>query len=120
MITYSTNWMGPASMGWYRDRGLTQTETKIATEDTMFYNKGETYTSETITTNYSCGRIDIRGIPDEPYGDEVGVPPMLSTDWRKFSDWLDDVTTTSVWTLEDLVAAYEYWTGEKITWDQHE
>jgi hypothetical protein len=108
--------MGPVSMDWYRQRGLTQTETKTADADTMFYNAGETYETETVTTHYSCGRIDVRGIPDEPYGDEIGVPPMLSSDWRAFGDWLDDVLTVSVWSLENLVAAYEHQTNTKITW----
>jgi hypothetical protein len=82
----------------------------------MFYSKGETYTSEVITVKYSCGRIDVRGVPDEPYGLEIGVPPMLSTDWRLFSNWLEDVKTIVVWTLEDLVTAYEHRNNTKITW----
>ena len=111
--------MGPVSMQWYRDRGLTQKQTKIASENTMFTTQGEPFTSESITTNYSCGRIDIRGIPDEPYGDEIGVPPMLSTDWRALGDWLWDVQTISVWNLQDLVTAYEQ-NNPKITWDTYE
>ena len=111
--------MGPVSMQWYRDRGLTQKQTKIADKDTMFYSTGDVYTTEGVTASYSAGRIDVRGIPDEPYGDEIGVPPMLSTDWRKFGDWLDDVQTASVWTLKDLVIAYEQ-NNPKITWDTYE
>jgi hypothetical protein len=85
----------------------------------MLYKAGEAFTSETIITHYSCGRIDVRGIPDEPYGDEISVPPMLSTDWRLFGNWLDDVQTMSIWTLEDLVTAYQQH-NPKITWDTHE
>ena len=107
-------------MDWYRARGLTQMEIKIATKDTMFYSTGETYTAEGVTASYSAGRIDVRGIPDEPYGDEIGVPPMLSTDWRLFSNWLVDVQTVSMWTLKDLVTAYENQTNTKITWDTHD
>lgn len=107
-------------MQWYRDRGLTLVETKVADADTMFYSAGETYTAETIPQSYSCGRIDVRGIPDEPYGDEIGVPPMRSEDWRRFGDWLDTVETASIWTLRNLVAAYEHQTGQKITWDTYE
>lgn len=102
--------MGPASMGWYRDRGLTQVETKVATEDSMLYNTGETYTTESITTEYSAGRIDVNT------GDEISVPPMLRTDWHKFSDWLKDTQTMAVWSLEQLVHAYEFQTNSKITW----
>jgi hypothetical protein len=107
--------MGPVSLDWYRTRGLTLVEHKVATEDSMLYNHSERYTSETITTHYSCGRIDVRGIPGEPYGDEISVPPMLSTDWGQFSNWLDTVQTMSVWTLADLVTAYEQH-NPKITW----
>ncbi len=106
-------------MGWYRTRGLTQTQTKIGTENTMFTTIGEPYTSETITTHYSCGRIDIHNVPHEPYGDEINVPPMLSTDWAMFSKWLDTVKTASVWSLANLVEAYEH-NNPKITWDTHE
>ena len=85
----------------------------------MFTTEGEPYTSETITTHYSCGRIDVHNVPGEPYGDEIGVPPMLSEDWRRFGDWLDTVQTASVWTLDNLVAAYEQH-NPKITWDTHD
>ena len=111
--------MGPVSLDWYRARGLTQTETKVGDNDCMLYKAGEAFTSETITTHYSCGRIDVRGIPGEPYGDEISVPPMLSTDWRAFGNWLDDVQTMSIWTLEDLVTAYEQH-NPKITWNTHD
>ena len=111
--------MGPVSMGWYRTRGLTQTQTKTATENTMFYNIGDEYTTEGVTLSYSCGRIDVRGIPDEPYGDEISVPPMLSTDWRLFGNWLHDTQTMSIWTLADLVTAYEQH-NPKITWAEYD
>ena len=35
-------------MGWYRTRGLTQKQTKTATENTMFTTIGEPFTSESI------------------------------------------------------------------------
>ena len=111
--------MGPVSMGWYRTRGLTQKQTKTATENTMFTTIGEPFTSESITTHYSCGRIDVHNVPNEPYGDEINVPPMLSTDWALFSNWLDTVETMSVWTLADLVTAYQQH-NPKITWDTYD
>jgi len=111
--------MGPVSLGWYRTRGLTQTQTKIADKNTMFTIIGEQFTSESITTHYSCGRIDVHNVPDEPYGDEINVPPMLSTDWALFSNWLDTVETMSVWTLQDLVTAYQQH-NLPITWDTHD
>jgi len=111
--------MGPVSMQWYRDRGLTHQQTKTATEDTMFYSIGDTYSTEDITTHYSCGRIDVHNVPNEPYGDEINVPPMLSTDWAMFGNWLDETQTMSTWTLQDLVTAYEQH-NTKITWSTHE
>ena len=120
MRHYSTNWMGPVTMNWYRERGLTETTTYTADQDCMLYNAGDKYTAERITQQYSCGRIDVSPTQDEPYGDEIGVPPMRSEDWRSFSDWLDDVQTMSVWTLRDLVTAYENQTGKTIHWDTHE
>jgi hypothetical protein len=85
----------------------------------MFTTEGEAFTSESITTHYSCGRIDVHNVPNEPYGDEINVPPMLSTDWAMFSNWLDTVETMSVWTLADLIAAYQQH-NLPITWDTHE
>jgi hypothetical protein len=85
----------------------------------MFYNIGDEYTTEGVTLSYSCGRIDVRGIPDEPYGDEISVPPMLSTDWRLFGNWLHDTQTMSIWTLADLVTAYEQH-NPKITWAEYD
>lgn len=102
-------------MNWYRDRGLTQVEHHVGEHDCMLYKAGEAFTSETITQHYSCGRIDVHNVPGEPYGDEISVPPMLSSDWRLFSNWLDDVQTMSVWTLENLVDAYQQH-NPKITW----
>ena len=118
-IRYSTNWMGPASMNWDRDRGLVRTESHIQEEDSKFTNRkaGDTYGIELITTPYSCGRIDVRGT-DDPYGEEIGVPPMTSEDWARFSNWLDTFETDAVWTLEQLVELYER-TNPKITWDNH-
>ena len=111
--------MGPVSINWYRDRGLTRTEHHVGENDCMLYSAGEAFTTETITTHYSCGRIDVHNVPNEPYGDEIGVPPMLSTDWALFGNWLETVKTMSVWTLEDLVTAYEQH-NPKITWAEYD
>ena len=111
--------MGPVSINWYRDRGLTRTEHHVGEHDCMLYSAGEAFTSETITTHYSCGRIDVHNVPNEPYGDEINVPPMLSTDWALFGNWLETVKTMSVWTLQDLVTAYER-DNPPITWDTHD
>jgi hypothetical protein len=102
--------MGPVSMGWYRDRGLTRREERIATDNTMFYSIGETYTLECITEQYSSGRIDVSN------GDELWVPPMKSADWYDFSQWLRDVETIVVWDLENLEVAYNHRHQQPIRW----
>ena len=55
------------------------------------------------------------GDTDIYYGDEIGVPPMRSEDWGRFSDWLDTVETDFMWTLDQLVEMYER-KNPKIRW----
>jgi len=112
-VSYSTNWMGPASMNWYRDRGLTYKVTEVLKEDRKFFPKGlgagDVWEYEEITTHYSCGRIDIRD--DSKYGyegwDEYGVEPMHAEDWGMLSEWLDHHITPELWTYEDLIDTFE-------------
>ena len=84
--------MGPVSLNWYEERGLD-------------YN----------TQRYSAGRIDVRGTGLSPYGDEIGVPPMRSEDWSNLSAWLDNYTTDSMVTLQQIVNEYEL-NNPKIRW----
>ena len=65
-VTYSTNFMGPVSTKWYSDRGLTRKVSKLLEEDQRFgdLKAGDTWTYDEITTEYACGRIDIRGVLD--------------------------------------------------------
>jgi hypothetical protein len=67
VITYSTNWMGPISTHWYRERGLVE--------------------NENITTYYCAGRIDIRDDSKCGYDgwDEYGLRPMHGESWGKLS-----------------------------------
>lgn len=121
MITYSTNWMGPANMKWYRDRGLTKTVSEVLEEDQTFgdLKAGDTWTYEVITTDCSCGRIDIRGLDDKEYWngwDEYSVEPMYSEDWNILGDWLDDLTTDTKWSYNTLIEEFEKYYGKKIRW----
>lgn len=118
-VKYSTNWMGPISLDWYRQRGLTTLEHHVQEQDNPYTGRkaGERYTLELITDNYSCGRLDVMGI-DDPYGEEIGVPPMLSLDWCRFGRWLDTMETDAVWTLDQLVELYER-ANPPITWDTY-
>lgn len=120
MISYSTNWMGPVNIDWYRNRGLTRRVSKVLEEGRTFYPKGlkagDTWEYDEIILYYSGGRIDIRGVPDEPWGLEYGLSPMHGEDWNDFSGWLDDFKTYDLWTLDDLTVEYENVSGKKIRW----
>ena len=100
MITYSTNWMGPVSLNWYRDRGLL----KEGSVEPITY--------------YSAGRIDIRDDSKEGYDGwyEYSLPPMHGEDWNDFSDWLESFQTVELWEFDDIIAKYEDATGRKIRW----
>lgn len=115
MISYSTNWMGPASLQWYIDNGFTEKVTKIAKFDlSPSWKAGEPYEYDEIIEPYSGGRIDIFGT-GEPYPDEMYLPIMKSEDYYRFRDWLIQFKTETVWTLNQLVKEYET-TNPKITW----
>ena len=98
MITYSTNWMGPISLDWYRKRGLLE--------------EG----SVEPTTYYSGGRIDIRGVPDEPWGIEYSLPIMHGEDWNALSDYLEELTTEELMPYNTLIEQFETHYGKKIRW----
>ena len=120
MITYSTNWMGPINMAWYRERNLTVTRTVVQAEDSKFTTrrKGDIYETEEITVQYSAGRIDIRDDTKEGYAgwDEYSVAPMLAKDWNALSDYLDDLTTEELLSYNDLIEQFETHLGRTIVW----
>lgn len=104
-------------MNWYKDRGLVTTKITTLEHDSVIIGRkaGDQYEVGEIIQQYSCGRIDVMGTGD-PYGEEIGVPPMTSEDWYRFDLWLDTLETDDVWTLEQLVELYER-SNPKITWD---
>ena len=132
-ITYFLNFMGPITMTWYEERGLTHKVERVVESDlirNMLRNSpklkypnievGNTYEITEIHTSYSAGRIDVRDSSKEGYDgwDEYAVPPMRSEDWALLSDWLWDLETTEVWDYEMLISIFE---GEvlndrKIRW----
>lgn len=121
-FTYSTNWMGPASMDWYRKHGLTYKVRKVLTEDQKFFPRelgpGDVWEYDEITTHYSCGRIDIRD--DSKYGydgwDEYSVAPMHAEDWGALSAFLDNLETEELWTYEEVINTFEEYCGREIRW----
>ena len=125
MISYSTNWMGPVSQEWYRARGLTEIVTRTIETETIskLFGKpiGETIELEEITERWCGGRIDIYGLDEKEYYSgmcEYSLRPMRGEDWNRFSEWLDDFVTETLWDFEDIIAEYEK-TNPKITWDTY-
>lgn len=120
MITYSTNWMGPINLHWYKERGLTEKKTRVVAEDSILVKAGrkvgDVLEYDEITTYYSGGRIDIRGVPDEPWGLEYGVAPMHGEDWNALGDYLWDLTTEDLLSYNTLIEQFETHYGKKIRW----
>ena len=121
MVHYSTNWMGPVNMDWYRERGLTHEVSEVLEKDQKFgkLKAGDTWTYEEITTHYCCGRIDIRGLDHTKYWngwDEYGLDPMHCEDWNALSEYLWDLTTDTQLSYDELIAGFEEQYGKKIRW----
>ena len=85
-VKYSTNWMGPLNKEWIEKNGK----------------------------QWAGGRIDVYG-DDVPEYTELGLGVMKGEDWRKFTVWLERLTTPEIWTTDQLVQAYEFH-NPKITW----
>ena len=131
-VTYWSNFMGPISMHWYRERGLTHMVEKtceselirnaLRTSKILNYPEieiGDTYELEEITVHYAGGRIDIYGLDPEKYyagKDEYGLPVMHCEDWNALSDWLDDLTTDTLLSYNELIEQFEQHYGKKIRW----
>ena len=120
-VTYSTNWMGPANMDWYRKRGLTHQVSKVLEKDQRIGNlkAGDTWTYDEIAVHYACGRIDIRGLDHTKYWngwDEYSLAPMHGEDWNALSDWLDNLTTEYQLGYNELIEQFEQQYGKKIRW----
>ena len=127
MISYSTNWMGPISMDWFRKNGLTEVVTHtvesehqrdILRRSRPDIEVGDTFEREEVVISYSCGRIDIRDDTKEGYDgwNEYSLALMRTEDWNDFSDWLDDFETEELWELKDILEEYKQDTGHVIRW----
>lgn len=127
MVTYNTNWMGPISTHWYRERGLTRRVTKILTEGREFYPEGlgpgDVWEYDEITTYYSAGRIDIRDSEKEGYEgwNEYSLAPMHGEDWNALGDWFMRLNTETQWSYEKLISTFEEEVlGRSIRWWKEE
>ena len=127
MISYSTNFMGPISLDWFRERGLTEiadvtVDSKILAE-VYGVELGGTVTREVVTEYWCGGRIDIYGLDEtEYYGgmSEYSLPVMDGESWNLFSDWLENYETIELKTYEQLLSAFEADTDHKIRWAHKE
>jgi hypothetical protein len=107
--------MGPWNEDWYIERGLTRKKTIVLEKDSLISNlkAGDVLEINEITEYYCAGRVDIYG--NDPYPDEVSVPPMRSEDWNNFGEWLHTFETDDKWNLKQLVEMYER-ANPKIRW----
>lgn len=120
MISYSTNWMGPVGMWWFRENGFVEVKEKVLEKDSQFSNKkkGDTVSYEDITKHWYGGRIDIYGLPENEYYNgksEMALPIMDGPSWSAFSKWLESFTSEEVLSLDALVTEFEK-SNDKIVW----
>jgi len=113
--------MGPVSMEWFRERGLTEIVSEVLEEDHKFsgLKKGQIYDFENITTYYACGRIDIRGVPGDEYWNgwhEYSVAPMHGEDWNALGDYLWDLKTEDLLPYDTIIEQFEAHYGKQIRW----
>lgn len=98
-VRYSTNWMGPVASWWYHDRGLTGSD------------------------SWAGGRIDICGLDNVRYYNgrhEYGLPIMDGDSWRRLSEWLNDYSSDTLMSFEELMAEFEQETQHTIRWAHDE
>lgn len=120
MVSYSTNWMGPIAMWWFKENGFTKITKKVLDKDNPFSNhkKGDVVEVEEITEYWYGGRIDIYGLPEEEYycgKSEMSLPIMDGKSWKNFSEWLEKFETEKEWSLKEIVAEFEK-EHDKIVW----
>ena len=111
MVTYSTNMMGVWFNTWYEKNNIPYTIIRRYSETLDREIEVKEYEK-----HYAGGRIDIRGVPDEPFGLEYGLPVMECESWSLFSDWLDGLETDNVLPYQEIIDRFEQETGHTIAW----
>ena len=104
MVYYSTNWMGPIATRWYEERNIPFVWKKTSGKTIPVIEYKE------FLESYSGGRIDIYGLSEEEHWggkSEYGLDVMKTEDWNRFSDFLDDLETEELVSLEYLFELYE-------------
>lgn len=119
-ISYDTNWMGPISIGWHKERNLTRTKVMYVDSDrisqALNLPLGTRYEIDEVTEQWCGGRIDIYGVPNEHYPIEYSLPIMHSDSWNILTDWLEKFESDELLTFRDLINTFETDTGHKIRW----
>lgn len=86
MISYSTNFMGPISLQWYRDRGI---DHKLQ--------------------QYAGGRIDVYDLNEDDYyagRTAIGLPIMKAHCFNALSDFLRGFKSSELLSYDDIIALY--------------
>jgi hypothetical protein len=125
MVSYSTNFMGPISTDWYKQRGYTKRVVKVIDSDFLSQIRkqplGTKYEVDEITEEWAGGRIDIYGLdPKENWGGkgEYSLPVMRAESWGVLTEWLDDFESEELLKFDDLINTFETETGHKIEWEK--
>lgn len=91
MISYSTNFMGPISLQWYRNRGI------------PFVDKS------TPAVMYAGGRIDVYGVSEDDYYEgktAISLPVMTASSFNAFSTFLSNFKSDTILNYDQLVTLY--------------
>ena len=121
MVRYFLNWMGPVSMRWYEDNNIPYVEEWQDFKSLRKYGvEAEPRMIRKYLKDYCCGRIDVSGVPDEPYGIEYGVGVMEKVSWYALGQYLNDLVTEEVLSKEELLTMFEEESGYQIQWFKDE
>ena len=112
MVIYFLNWMGPVSLRWYEENEVPYTEKVIKSQIT----KDKEIIVKEYAPQYGCGRIDVDGIEDEPYGVEYSVGVMEMESWSTLANWLDELHTEKPLSKEEIFERFKAETGHEIRW----
>ena len=126
-VSYSTNFMGPISMDWYKQRGYTKRVVKFIDSDFLSRIRkqplGTKYEVDEVIEEWAGGRIDIYGLdPAEHWNgmSEYSLPIMRAESWGELTEWLDDFESEELLEFDDLINTFETETGHKIEWEKND
>ena len=111
-ITFFLNMMGVASLKWYENNNIPY----ICICEPNRFAKDGWIERKKYDKTYYCGRIDVHGVPDEPYGLEYGVDVMEGKSWGKLQNYLSKLKLDYLPTKQELLEMFEKETNHKIKW----